>query len=327
MNDNGFKTFYAYEALAAKRRVKIHSGTTTTPPQVDYADAGEDFIGVTEFGVDADALVTVKLNSAPGTFECEATLSSTIARGTVLYGANDGKVSDASSGTAQGVALEAVSASGDIIEVAFWNVKATVDSTVSYTDTHSLTSAATVMAALDELYQNAISVQGFINIPLTSLREVSAGLAVGNTAANGGLLASDTTPILAPIGGSPVDGCQCLDWANSNNNVVLFQTALPPDLDDGADLVIHMRTKSGGTSNAVGFTSACYFNEADTAVADTSETNQTTSWAEKIITIAAADVPSGAQTLTCALTPVAHTTDHLYLSALWIEYKTKIKTS
>ena len=60
---------------------------------------------------------------------------------------------------------------------------------------------------------------------------------------------------------------------------------------------------------------------------DTSETNQTATWAEKIATIAAADVPSGAQTLTVGLTPAAHTTDIMYLSAVWIEYKKKIMTS
>jgi hypothetical protein len=62
-------------------------------------------------------------------------------------------------------------------------------------------------------------------------------------------------------------------------------------------------------------------------VADTSETNQTATYAEKIATIAAADVPAGAQTLTVGLTPAAHTTDIMYLTALWIEYKKKLMTS
>jgi hypothetical protein len=198
-------------------------------------------------------------------------------------------------------------------------------SAVSIADVGMFTSAAEVEAALQELYQNAISVQGFVPIKLTDLREVGT-MAVGNIAAACGVLGSDTTPLLKPINGA-TDGCQNVEWVETGVDPVMFQVALPPDLDDDADLVIHHRIKSAGTTDAVGFTVDSWFNEGDTKVTDTSETNQTATWAEKITTIAAADVPAGAQTLTVSLTPVAHTTDHLYLSALWLEYKTKIKTS
>lgn len=326
---NEIKTFIAGEALAAKRRVRIMTdspATVTDPPEVVYADAGEDWIGVTEYAAADGEFVAVKLNNSAGTFEITCVVSAAIARGTVLYGAADGKVSDSSSGTAQGISLVA-GISGDIIEVAAWNVKATTAATVSVTDTGDFTTAATVEAALAELYQNAISIQGFLNIPLTSLREVSAAMAVGNVANAGGVLASDTTPILGPAVASPLDGCQVVSWAASNNDPVMFQTALPPDLDDAADLVLHMRIKSAGTTDAVGFTSKAFFNEGDTVVEDTGQTNQTATWAEKLLTIGAADVPAGAQTLSVALTPAAHTTNILYLSALWLEYKTKVKAS
>lgn len=326
---NGIKTFYAGEALAARRRVKIDTSspaTVTDPPEVVYADAGEDYIGVTEYAAASGELVAVKLVNAPGTFEICCDIGSAIARGTVLYGAADGKISDTSSGSAQGIALQAGAADGDIIEVALWSVKSTTAATVSVADSGTFTDAATVEAALAEIYQSLISIQGFIPIPLTSLREVSS-FAVGNAAAIGGVLASDTTPVLGPAVASPLDGCQVVSWVKQNVDAVMFQVPLPPDINEGADLVIHMRIKSGGTTDAVGFTSKAYFNEGDTEVADTGQTNQTTTWAEKLITIAAADVPAGAQTLTVQLTPAAHNTDALYLSALWIEYKTMIKTS
>lgn len=325
MNESGWKTFYAGEALAAKRRVKIESGTVTTPPEVVYAGAGEDFIGVTEYAVADGDLVAVRLNSSPGTYECTCDIDSAIARGTVLYGAADGKVSDASSGTAQGIALEAAAADADIIEVAFWNVKSTTAGTVSILDSGTFTLAATVEAALAELYQNAISIQGFVPVPLQALREVSS-MAVGNIVANGGVLASDTTPILQPINGA-TDGCQVVAWAAGNADPVAVSIPLPPDLDDTADLVLHTRIASAGTTNAVGFTVDSWFNEGDTKVTDTSQTNQTATYAEKLTTIAAADVPAGAQTLTVSLTPVTHATDAMYLSALWLEYKTKIKVA
>jgi len=180
-------------------------------------------------------------------------------------------------------------------------------------------------SVLDEIGQHITSAQKFIPIGLHSLRETSS-FDVGNAAAHGGVLASDTTPVLDAINAA-TDGCQRLLWASSNNDQVVFQTPLPPDLNTGADIVIHTRIVSGGTTNAVGFTVASFFNEADTSVADTSETNQTTTWAEKTTTIAAADIPSGAQTLTVGLTPVAHTTDTLAMSAVWLEYTGSLLTS
>lgn len=323
MYNEGTRTFTANGALGAKVRVKLTSASATTPPQVEIAGAGEQHIGITEYAVATGELVAVKLRTAPGTHE--GTAADSFAVGAVLYGAASGKISDSSSGTAIGIALEEATALNDIVEFIDFTTISTTAATVSIADAGSFTAQSTVEAALQEIYQSLISVQGFIPISLNALREAST-MAVGNIAANGGILASDTTPVLQPINGG-TDGAQIVVWAASNNDQVVTQIALPPDLDDAADLVIHMRTKSGGTTNAVGFTVSCWVNESDTKVDLTSETNQTTSWAEKIATLTAADVPAGAQTLTLGLTPAAHTTDTLSLSALWIEYKTKIKTA
>jgi len=195
----------------------------------------------------------------------------------------------------------------------------------SLADAGSLITATTIEAALQEAFQHIQSAQSFIPIPLHAVRETT-NLDVGNIVANGGILASDTTPILEAINAA-TDGCQRILWANTNNDQITFQTPLPPDLNVGADVVVHFRIASGGTTDAVGFTLASYFNEADTAVADTSGTNQTTTYAEVVATIAAADVPTGAQTLTIGLTPVAHTTDTLACTAIWIEYTRTTLTS
>lgn len=323
MFNEGIRTFTANGALTAKMRVKVTAGSTTVPPQVEAAGAGEQHVGITEYAAADGTLVSVKLRTFPGTHEGVA--AEAFAVGAVLYGGASGTIQDTSSGTAIGIALEAATAANDIVEFIDFTTISTTAATISIADAGSFTAQTTVEAAIAEIYQNLISVQGFIPISLMSLREV-ATMAVGNIAANGGLLASDTTPVLGPINGA-TDGCQQVSWAASNNDPVIFQVPLPPDLDDTADLVVHTRIKSAGTTDAVGFTVDSWFNEGDTKVVDTSETNQTTAWAEKIATIAAADVPSGAQTVTVSLTPVAHTTDIMYLSAVWLEYKTKIKTA
>jgi len=161
-----------------------------------------------------------------------------------------------------------------------------------------------------------------IAIPLTSLREAIA-FNVGAIAANGGVLASDTTPVLSAINGA-TDGCQRVRWAAANVHQVIFQINVPEDLDDTVNLKLYTRTASGGTTNAVGFAVASYFDEADTAIADTSATNQTVTYANALTTIAAADVPAGATTLTIGLTPVAHGTDVMDLTAVWLEYTPKL---
>ena len=113
--DSAKKTFMAGEALAARRRVKLKSGTTTDPPEAVYADAGEDFAGVTEYAASEGEAVTVRLKNAEGTFEVEA--STTCALGASLYGAADGKLSTTENGSVQATALEASGAGGDVVEV------------------------------------------------------------------------------------------------------------------------------------------------------------------------------------------------------------------
>jgi hypothetical protein len=102
----GRKTFTAGAALAEKRRVKIKAGTTTTPPEVEPSGAGEAWIGVTEYAVESGDPVEIRLKNVAGTIEVECNPASSIVRGTLLYGAADGRVAETSSGTAVGYALE-----------------------------------------------------------------------------------------------------------------------------------------------------------------------------------------------------------------------------
>ena len=113
---DGEKTFTATEALEAFRRVKLSTSSGTA---VEYADAGEVPIGVTQEKVAITEPVTVRLIGRMGSYKVVAATSFAI--GATLYGAADGKVDDAVSGTAQGVALEAAGADLDVIEALFNN--------------------------------------------------------------------------------------------------------------------------------------------------------------------------------------------------------------
>ena len=315
--------FTAGEALLKYRRVKVKSGTTTDPVQVEYADQAEMAVGVVERDAASGDIVAVRSVNYGGSLEgCALTA---LIRGATLYAAEHGRIDDTSSGSAIGIALDVATASGDIIEYEPFGVLSTTAATVSIADAGTFTTTETVEAALQEIYQDIKSIQQFIPISLMTFRETT-NFDVGNIVANGGVLASDTTPLLEAINAA-TDGCQRISWASGDVTQIMTQISLPPNLDEAKDPVLHVRIASEGTTDAVGFTVDTFFNEADTKVVDTTATNQTVTYLEKTATIGASDVPSNSQVLTIGLTPVAHTTDAMYLTGAWLEYAAIIRTS
>ncbi|NIM61645.1 MAG: DUF2190 family protein [Acidobacteria bacterium] len=95
--------------------MKLKAATTTSPPEVEYAGAGEQHIGHTERDAASGAEVAIRLRNAEGTRK--ATAAGAFSIGATIYGAASGKVDDAISGTAFGLALEAATADGDIVEI------------------------------------------------------------------------------------------------------------------------------------------------------------------------------------------------------------------
>jgi hypothetical protein len=74
-----------------------------------------------------------------------------------------------------------------------------------------------------------------------------------------------------------------------------------------------------GTTDSVVIASDAFFDTADTKVEDNSGTVTSATAALYTITIASADIPIGARTVSVELTPGAHTTDALYLYSVWVE--------
>ena len=85
MRVEGPRQFLAGEAIANKRLVKL-SGSS-----IIYADAGDDFIGVSEYAISNAEYGAVRLKNAEGTFE--VTASGAITAGVDIFAADDGKVS------------------------------------------------------------------------------------------------------------------------------------------------------------------------------------------------------------------------------------------
>lgn len=317
MFNDGRRTFIANGALGAHVRVKVTAASATTPPQVEIAGAGEQHVGVTEFAAADGAEVSVRLRTQSGTVEVVA--SEALAVGASLYGAAAGKVADTSSGTAIGIALQAATADGDQIEMVDFTIISTAAANISIADAGGFTATTTAEAALQEIYQDLLSAQHFVGIPLATLLETDASNIVG-------YLGPATTPVLDMANGD-TDSALTVTWASSDSTPLLIQIPLPPDFDPSADLVLHIRAAMGGVTDTPTIASDTYFNEGDTKVEDASAAITGTSYAEYTITVAAADIPAGAQTVSIELTPGAHTTDTLLITAAWLEYTRSILTS
>lgn len=108
------KAFIAGTNLEAFRRVKLSTGSGT---QVEYALAGEAFIGITAVQANAGERVAVDLKTTCRTFKLTA--AGAITAGANIYGAIDGQVSAAVSGSIIGKALEPATSALEIIEVLF----------------------------------------------------------------------------------------------------------------------------------------------------------------------------------------------------------------
>jgi hypothetical protein len=327
--NEGIATFKAGEALEAKRRVKVESGTTNDPPEVLYADAGEDFVGVTEYAVADGDMVAVKMNNAPGIFEIECLVDSAIARGAVLYGGADGRVTDASSGTAQGIALE-VGVDYKHIRCAMWNVKATTAATVSILDAGSFTAQATVEAALAEIYQHIYTAKGIIDIPLPVITDAGVALAAfsnGDSALPGYCVTAEGLGIRWNNHGTPTPV----------GTVVL----VPPDMDVTANAVIHfLAAKTGATvGDATKFTvtafnndvGALYDADADFGGDSSAMTGDAVAKTvqEVTLTLALANLTAYPAAIQITIGPKDGTlgTDDVILLKSWIEYKRKVLTA
>jgi len=104
------KTFLSGEALARFRFVKFDAAGT-----VMYAAAADLGIGVTQQAVAITTGVAVRLVNTGGSLK--VTAAAAFSAGDYLYHAADGKVSSTPAGPRIGVALEAATADGDLVEM------------------------------------------------------------------------------------------------------------------------------------------------------------------------------------------------------------------
>jgi hypothetical protein len=161
-----------------------------------------------------------------------------------------------------------------------------------------------------------------IPLSLVNFREATAG-DVGNIVANGGLLASDTTPVLS---GTASTVSQQILWAASNVDQILVDISLPEDFDGRDDVLVDLLVASGGTTNPATFTVATNWDGAAADISDTAtDPAASTTYHWITATIDRADVPDSPGTVTLALTPAAHGTDTVAIRAVRIRHVPRVQ--
>jgi hypothetical protein len=153
---------------------------------------------------------------------------------------------------------------------------------------------------------------------LFDFREVDANSDVGAIAANGGILASDTTPIMRANAAET----QEIGWAASNSDAIAAQKPLEFDFDGNQDVLVELDVSSGTTDPAT-FTCETGW-DGGALVSDTITDGAKSATVHTISgVIAAADIPDGARRLSITLTPAAHTTDAIVLQNVRLGYLPK----
>lgn len=155
-----------------------------------------------------------------------------------------------------------------------------------------------------------------VGVPLTSFREVDANGDVGAITANGGVLASDTTPILL----GDANEAMAIQWASSNSDPLAVGLALPPDFDGTSDCYVDLYVQSAGTDDAPSFTVETSW-DGGAKVSDTATGSASADKQVITATILAADVVDAPFSLTLGLTPGAHTTDAWTLYGVRLRYR------
>lgn len=159
----------------------------------------------------------------------------------------------------------------------------------------------------------------------------------------GSFLISGTTPLAAFADGASATPGWALDdseaqgirWNNNGTHTPIVRSVmLPVDLDDAADIVVHVAASKTGATDAddTTFTIAAYFQtigalrdaDANAGGATSAMVGTATSKTVQEVTrtIAAADVPAGPCVLTLSIQPTSAVlaTDDVTIHAIWLEY-------
>lgn len=145
----------------------------------------------------------------------------------------------------------------------------------------------------------------------------------GDEIAPGGILALDGDIFsLNRVNGATDKAGRVVFKANTTGELQFPSIPLPHDLDDTADMNVHLYAGMGGATNTPTIDVQCFFNVGDTECGGATAALAATAGIRSVA-LAAADVPAYPGFLNIALVPAAHANDAIWLYGAWITYTKK----
>lgn len=164
---------------------------------------------------------------------------------------------------------------------------------------------------------------GTIPLPLSAMRLIATNDIAAKNTTDGGLISLDTDPTFKRINGA-TDKMARISWAaNSVVEILLGSFAYPPDLDDTADLIVHLIAKmaAGGMDTPV--LTVSFFEGVGDTNAGGNTASLGTALADATRTILAADVGAAPNAATLGLIPGAHANEAVELYGAFVSYTRK----
>jgi len=167
-----------------------------------------------------------------------------------------------------------------------------------------------------------------VNLALRDWSLVTSAGAVGAIAAAGGMLASDSVPIL---GAQATSEAWAIKWAAASAAIIQQQSALPPDFSGADDLLLELEVLTdnagGGGIDPASFSVLTSWDNG-AQVTDTSTDSVPAITVHTVQTvIAAADVPDAPRFLNIQLVPGTHANDPTHLMSARLLYVPRVKAS
>lgn len=167
-----------------------------------------------------------------------------------------------------------------------------------------------------------------VQLSLHDFREVTSAGAVSNIAGNGGILASDTTPIM---GAAATSEAMIINWAAGNSDIIQCSVALPPDFSGKDDVLCELwvlTDNAGGGGIEAGTFSVLTSWDNGAQVTDTATDDVPAITSHKITArISAGDIPDFPSFVNIQLVLGTHANDPVHLLAGRLTYVPLLKAA
>lgn len=160
---------------------------------------------------------------------------------------------------------------------------------------------------------------GIVHLPLTTWRLIASNDIPNSGAADGGVISQDTAPKLERVNDA-TDKKLRIAWAASGVVEIVNDFVYPPDLDETANVEVHILAAMGGASDTPLVGINFFEGVGDTNAGGNTAAITGTTVAEYSVAVTAANIGATPKAASIGIIPAAHGTDALFLYGAWVEY-------